>query len=98
MKSVAHWLSWCCSMTPGVAREHVRVARALPKMPTVHAAFRDGRLENSKVREISRVVDIIDETRLCQLAPPPPPPNSPPLSPPTAPPNAAASASKPNAA
>ena len=68
MKSVAHWLSWCCSMTPGVAREHVRVARALPKMPTVHAAFRDGRLSYSKVREISRVVDIIDETKLCQMA------------------------------
>jgi hypothetical protein len=26
---VAHWLAWCCSMTPGVAREHVRVAKAL---------------------------------------------------------------------
>ena len=68
MKSLAHWLSWCCSMTPGVAREHVRVARALPKMPTVHAAFRDGRLSYSKVREISRVVDIIDETKLCAMA------------------------------
>src|SRR5215207_2161245 len=27
-KSLTHWLSWCCSMTPGVAREHVRVAQA----------------------------------------------------------------------
>ena len=68
LKSVAHWLSWSCSMTPDVAREHVRVARALPKMPTVHAAFRAGRLSYSKVREISRVVDIIDETKLCQMA------------------------------
>jgi hypothetical protein len=68
VKSLAHWLSWSCSMAPGVAREHVRVARALPKMPTVHAAFRAGRLSYSKVREISRVVDIIDETRLCAMA------------------------------
>ena len=68
LKSVAHWLAWSCSMTPGVAREHVRVARALPKMPTVHAAFRAGRLSYSKVREISRVVDIIDDTKLCQMA------------------------------
>ncbi len=68
LKSVAHWLAWSCSMTPGVAREHVRIARALPKMPTVHAAFRDGRLSYSKVREISRVVDIIDDTKLCQMA------------------------------
>ena len=38
--SLAHWLSWCCSMSPGTAREHVRVARALRRMPTVAAAFR----------------------------------------------------------
>jgi hypothetical protein len=68
LKSVAHWLSWTCSMAPGVAREHVRIARALRKMPTVLAEFRQGRLSYSKVREISRVVDIIDETRLVELA------------------------------
>ena len=34
-KSLAHWLSWCCSMTSGVAREHVRVAKALRRMPTI---------------------------------------------------------------
>jgi hypothetical protein len=28
VKSLAHWLSWACSMAPGVAREHVRVAKA----------------------------------------------------------------------
>ena len=26
VKSLAHWLSWSCSMSPGTAREHVRVA------------------------------------------------------------------------
>jgi hypothetical protein len=34
-KSLTHWLSWCCSMTPGVAREHVRVAKALRRMPRI---------------------------------------------------------------
>jgi hypothetical protein len=34
-KSLAHWLSWACAMTPGVAREHVRVAKALCRMPTI---------------------------------------------------------------
>ena len=34
-KSLAHWLSWSCAMTPGVAREHVRIARALRRMPTI---------------------------------------------------------------
>ncbi|MCQ6399179.1 hypothetical protein, partial [Bacillus cereus] len=33
LKSTAHWLAWACSMSPGTAREHVRVARALPSMP-----------------------------------------------------------------
>src|SRR6476620_8638636 len=53
VKSLAHWLSWSCSMTPGTAREHVRVARALRRMPTVAAAFREGRLSYSKVREVT---------------------------------------------
>jgi hypothetical protein len=38
VKSLAHWLSWSCSMSPGTAREHVRVGRALRRMPTVTAA------------------------------------------------------------
>jgi Domain of unknown function (DUF222) len=67
-KSLAHWLSWCCSMTPGVAREHVRVAKALRRMPTVAGLFRDGPLSYSKVRELTRVVDIVGEHRLCELA------------------------------
>lgn len=66
--SLAHWLSWACSMSPGTAREHVRVARALRQMPTVSATFREGRLSYSKVREISRVVDLVDEAELCELA------------------------------
>lgn len=68
VKSVAHWLGWACSMTPGVAREHVRVARALRRMPAVLAAFREGRLSYSKVREVTRVVDVVDEARLVELA------------------------------
>jgi hypothetical protein len=68
VKSVAHWLGWACSMTPGVAREHVRVARALRRMPAVRTAFADGRLSYSKVREVTRVVDVVDDTQLVDLA------------------------------
>ena len=68
VKSLAHWLSWACSMSPGTAREHVRVARALRRMPTIHTAFRDGRLSYSKVREATRVVDHVDDAELCELA------------------------------
>ncbi len=67
-KSLAHWLSWCCSMTPGVAREHVRVAKALRRMPTIAGLFREARLSYSKVREVTRVVDVVDEQRLAELA------------------------------
>ena len=68
VKSLAHWLSWACSMSPGVAREHVRVAKALRRMPTVVEAFRQARLSYSKVREVTRVVDVVDEAKLCELA------------------------------
>jgi Domain of unknown function (DUF222)/HNH endonuclease len=67
-KSLAHWLSWCCAMTPGVAREHVRVAKALQRMPTIASLFAEGRLSYSKVREVTRVVDVVDEQRLAELA------------------------------
>ena len=67
-KSLAHWLSWSCAMTPGVAREHVRIAKALRRMPTIAGLFREGRLSYSKVREVTRVVDVVNESRLAELA------------------------------
>ncbi|MGO2607423.1 MAG: DUF222 domain-containing protein [Brachybacterium tyrofermentans] len=68
LKSTSHWLAWACSMTPGTAREHVRVARALPGMPLTVAEFRTGRLSYSKVREISRVSDRVEESLLVEMA------------------------------
>jgi hypothetical protein len=44
------------------------VARALRRMPTVAASFGEGRLSYSKVREVTRVVDVVDEAQLCELA------------------------------
>ena len=38
------------------------------RMPTVTAAFREGRLSYSKVREVTRVVDVLDEQTLCEMA------------------------------
>src|SRR5690625_4267169 len=68
LKSTAHWLAWACSMSPGAAREHVRVARALPSMPLTVTEFQAGRLSYSKVREISRVIDRVDEQTLVDMA------------------------------
>jgi hypothetical protein len=48
--SCAHWLNWKCSMSMGTARERVRVARALPALPKILAAFRKGKVSYSKVR------------------------------------------------
>src|SRR3954464_15952551 len=42
--SGAHWLSWQCGLSPGAAREHVRVARSLESLPLIEAAFVEGRL------------------------------------------------------
>lgn len=68
LKSLAHWLAWSCSMSAGTAREHVRVARALGRMPRTVEMFRTGRLSYSKVREMSRVIDTVDEDTLVHLA------------------------------
>jgi Domain of unknown function (DUF222)/HNH endonuclease len=68
IKSTAHYLAWACSMNATVAREHVRVARALQGMPKVNELFRQARLSYSKVRELTRLVDLVDEGELCKLA------------------------------
>src|SRR5688500_5449539 len=60
MLSCAHWLSWRIGLSPGTAREQVRVARRLEELPAVAAAFGDGRLSYSKVRAITRVADVDD--------------------------------------
>jgi hypothetical protein len=37
-------------------------------MPTIAGLFREGRLSYSKVREVTRVVDVVDEQRLAGMA------------------------------
>jgi hypothetical protein len=68
LKSTAHWLGWACLMAAGTAREHLRVARALPDLPLTVAEFRVGRLSYSKVREITRVADRVEEEVLVEMA------------------------------
>ena len=43
-KSCAHWLSWRTGLSPGVARERVRVARRLADLPLTSAQMKRGRL------------------------------------------------------
>ncbi|MCZ2849588.1 HNH endonuclease signature motif containing protein [Modestobacter sp. VKM Ac-2978] len=68
VQSCAHWLAWQCGMSPGAAREHVRVARALGSLPVTAEAFAAGRLSCSKVRAITRVADAGTEVELVELA------------------------------
>ncbi len=53
--TTARWLAWRIGLSPGVAREKVRVARALGKLPRIDAAFGRGELSYSKVRAVTRV-------------------------------------------
>src|SRR5581483_7756728 len=54
-QSCAHWLNWKVGIDLGAAREKVRVAHALTKLPQVAAAMARGALSYSKVRALTRV-------------------------------------------
>jgi len=51
--SCAEWLAWRVGMSPGAAREHVRVANALNTLPGLTEAFARGQLSYSKVRALT---------------------------------------------
>ncbi|RFU20905.1 HNH endonuclease signature motif containing protein [Geodermatophilus marinus] len=68
VRSCAHWLSWQCGLSPGAAREHVRVARALRSLPVTAAAYAAGRLSYAKVRALTRVAEPHTETALLEFA------------------------------
>jgi hypothetical protein len=55
MLSCAHWLSWKISLSPGAARERVRVAARLRELPAVAEVFGQGEMSWTQVRAITRV-------------------------------------------
>jgi hypothetical protein len=68
VKSCAHWLNWKCGIDLGAAREKVRVARALERLPAVEVAMAEGRLSYAKVRAMTRVADESNESYLLNIA------------------------------
>ncbi len=70
MTSCAAWLSWKCQMSSGTAREHVRVARALPDLPVIRAEFAAARLSYAKVRALTRIATPANEAGLAEIAGP----------------------------
>jgi hypothetical protein len=67
-KSCAEWLAWRASISLPAAREKVRAAHALRRLPAISAAFAEGRLSYSKVRALTRVAHTGDEDLLLAYA------------------------------
>ena len=66
--SCAHWLNFKCGIGMNAAREKVRVAHALAKLPKVSVRFANGVLSYSKVRAITRIADESNEDYLLMIA------------------------------
>jgi len=67
-RSCAHWLAFRCGYRLGAARERVRAARALVKLPETSAAMSRGELSFCAVRALTRVATPENETDLLDLA------------------------------
>jgi hypothetical protein len=66
--SPAHWLSWRCGYSLGAAREKFRVARALPGLPLIRRAFKQGELSFAQVRAMTRIATPDSETTVLMWA------------------------------
>ena len=66
--SCAHWLNFQCGIGINAAREKVRVAHALIKLPEISEAFRRGEISYSKVRAMTRVATAENEAHLLMIA------------------------------
>jgi hypothetical protein len=64
----SEWLAWRCGLTPRTAREHVRIARRLPELPRIRAAFACGEISYAKVRALTRIAESETEEELLELA------------------------------
>ncbi len=67
-QSCAHWLNHRVGLSLGTAREHIRVAHALTKLPEIAAAFSAGTLSFSKVRALTRIANPKNESDLLAMA------------------------------
>jgi len=65
---MADWLAFRVQMSPGAAREHVRVARALVALPETLAALKAGTVSYSQVRAITRVAEPATEAAILATA------------------------------
>ena len=68
VRSCAHWLNWKCGIAMGAAREKVRVANCLRKLPLIDESFSIGEISYSKVRAMTRVATPQNEDFLLMVA------------------------------
>jgi hypothetical protein len=66
-RSCAEWLAWRVGLDLGAARERVRVARALGRLPALAGALARGELSYAKVRALTRVATPETEARLLSV-------------------------------
>ena len=64
----AEWLNMKCGISPGTAREKVRVALALLDLPQCSEGFAKGELSYSKVRAMTRAANVFNEATLVDYA------------------------------
>ena len=62
------WLAWRIGVSPATAREHIRVAYALPELPRTSKAMKRGLISYTKVREITRAGTPENEAALLEYA------------------------------
>ena len=55
--TLANWLDHQCGMGPCAARERIRIARALARLPLIDIAFMNNTISYSKVRAITRIAN-----------------------------------------
>jgi len=67
-RSCAHWLALRTGIDLGAAREKVRAARCLARLPLTSAAMARGELSFSQVRALTRVAEPENEAALLELA------------------------------
>ena len=67
-QSCAHWLNAHCGFGLGSARERIRIAHALCRLPKIAKHFSTGELSYSKVRAVTRVANETNEEHLLNFA------------------------------
>ncbi|MGH9276666.1 MAG: DUF222 domain-containing protein, partial [Acidimicrobiales bacterium] len=68
VRTPAHWVAWKAGVSPARARSLVAMARRLPELPTVAAAFASGALGEDSVRLVVRHTPPERDAEVAELA------------------------------